>query len=77
MWSLHCHDQRDSPIDGENCVSQSFFYILLNQFYEYFSHYSANACLMPLCMLFGKAVTTVEGIGNVKKMHPVQERMAL
>ncbi|PAV81283.1 hypothetical protein WR25_02114 isoform B [Diploscapter pachys] len=40
-------------------------------------HYSANACLMPLCMLFGKAVTTVEGIGNVKKMHPVQERMAL
>ncbi|VDL72620.1 unnamed protein product [Nippostrongylus brasiliensis] len=42
-------------------------------------HYSANACLMPICAVFGKAVTTVEGIGSVlsKKLHPVQERLAI
>nr|CDJ95017.1 Ferredoxin and [2Fe-2S]-binding and Molybdopterin dehydrogenase and CO dehydrogenase flavoprotein and Aldehyde oxidase xanthine dehydrogenase and Aldehyde oxidase and xanthine dehydrogenase domain containing protein [Haemonchus contortus] len=42
-------------------------------------HYSANSCLMPVCAVFGKAVTTVEGIGSVvsKKLHPVQERLAM
>ncbi|KAL6737361.1 hypothetical protein Aduo_011012 [Ancylostoma duodenale] len=42
-------------------------------------HYSANACLMPICGVFGKAVTTVEGIGSVvsKRLHPVQERLAI
>ncbi|KAK5981906.1 2Fe-2S iron-sulfur cluster binding domain-containing protein, partial [Trichostrongylus colubriformis] len=42
-------------------------------------HYSANSCLMPICAIFGKAVTTVEGIGSVvsKKLHPVQERLAM
>ncbi|VDM63232.1 unnamed protein product [Angiostrongylus costaricensis] len=41
-------------------------------------HYSANACLLPICAVFGKAVTTVEGIGSVvnKKLHPIQERLA-
>ncbi|CAI4229586.1 unnamed protein product [Auanema sp. JU1783] len=41
-------------------------------------HYSANACLMPICGVFGKAVTTVEGLGSVvsKKLHPVQERLS-
>ncbi|XP_036600788.1 aldehyde oxidase 1-like isoform X1 [Trichosurus vulpecula] len=40
-------------------------------------HYSANACLLPICSLFGAAVTTVEGIGNTKtRIHPVQERIA-
>ena len=28
------------------------------------SHYSANACLTPLCALHGLAITTVEGIGD-------------
>ncbi|KAM6893047.1 aldehyde oxidase 6 [Lycodopsis pacificus] len=41
------------------------------------THYSANACLLPLCQLHGAAVTTVEGIGSTKtRVHPVQERIA-
>ncbi|XP_071392432.1 aldehyde oxidase 6 isoform X3 [Centroberyx affinis] len=40
-------------------------------------HYSANACLLPVCQLHGAAVTTVEGIGSTKtRIHPVQERIA-
>ncbi|XP_070180269.1 xanthine dehydrogenase/oxidase-like isoform X1 [Littorina saxatilis] len=40
-------------------------------------HYSANACLLPLCSLHGMAVTTVEGIGSLRtRVHPVQERIA-
>uniref|UniRef100_A0A8C2XNL5 xanthine dehydrogenase n=1 Tax=Cyclopterus lumpus TaxID=8103 RepID=A0A8C2XNL5_CYCLU len=41
------------------------------------THYSVNACLLPLCQLHGAAVTTVEGIGSTKtRIHPVQERIA-
>ncbi|KAE9550987.1 hypothetical protein FO519_005802 [Halicephalobus sp. NKZ332] len=42
-------------------------------------HYSANACLTPVCSVFGKAVTTVEGLGSVvqKKLHPIQERLSI
>ncbi|XP_043965965.1 aldehyde oxidase 6 isoform X2 [Gambusia affinis] len=40
-------------------------------------HYSANACLLPVCQLYGAAITTVEGIGSSKtSIHPVQERIA-
>ncbi|XP_019132540.2 aldehyde oxidase 6 isoform X2 [Larimichthys crocea] len=40
-------------------------------------HYSANACLLPLCQLHGAAVITVEGVGSTKtRIHPVQERIA-
>uniref|UniRef100_A0A8C3YFZ8 aldehyde oxidase n=1 Tax=Catagonus wagneri TaxID=51154 RepID=A0A8C3YFZ8_9CETA len=40
-------------------------------------HYPANACLIPICSLYGAAVTTVEGIGSTKtRIHPVQERIA-
>ncbi|XP_055483476.1 xanthine dehydrogenase/oxidase [Psammomys obesus] len=39
-------------------------------------HFSVNACLAPICSLHHVAVTTVEGIGNTKKLHPVQERIA-
>uniref|UniRef100_A0A663MHN5 Aldehyde oxidase 1 n=1 Tax=Athene cunicularia TaxID=194338 RepID=A0A663MHN5_ATHCN len=40
-------------------------------------HYSANACLLPICSLYGAAVTTVEGVGSTKtRVHPVQERLA-
>lgn len=36
-------------------------------------HYSANACLLPLCQLHGAAVTTVEGVGSTRtRIHPVQ-----
>ncbi|XP_071079367.1 xanthine dehydrogenase/oxidase-like [Haliotis cracherodii] len=44
---------------------------------EKIRHYSANACILPLCCLHGMAVTTVEGIGSIKtRLHPVQERIA-
>ncbi|XP_056392196.1 aldehyde oxidase-like isoform X2 [Hyla sarda] len=40
-------------------------------------HYSANACLLPICALYGAAVTTAEGIGSTtNRLHPVQERIA-
>uniref|UniRef100_A0A8C0VY89 aldehyde oxidase n=1 Tax=Castor canadensis TaxID=51338 RepID=A0A8C0VY89_CASCN len=40
-------------------------------------HYPANACLTPICSLYGTAVTTVEGIGSTKtRIHPIQERIA-
>ncbi|XP_051841866.1 aldehyde oxidase 3-like isoform X2 [Antechinus flavipes] len=40
-------------------------------------HYSVTACLIPICSLYGAAVTTVEGIGSTKtRIHPVQERIA-
>ncbi|CAH2306009.1 aldehyde oxidase-like isoform X1 [Pelobates cultripes] len=40
-------------------------------------HFSANACLLPVCSLHGTAVTTVEGIGSTTtRLHPVQERIA-
>lgn len=39
-------------------------------------HYSANACLLPICSLHGMAVTTVEGVGSTRtRIHPVQVRI--
>ncbi|VDK59229.1 unnamed protein product [Cylicostephanus goldi] len=37
---------------------------------------AVNACLYPLYMAHHRLVLTVEAIGNVKKLHPVQERIA-
>uniref|UniRef100_A0A8D1EB11 FAD-binding PCMH-type domain-containing protein n=1 Tax=Sus scrofa TaxID=9823 RepID=A0A8D1EB11_PIG len=43
----------------------------------FIKHYPANACLIPICSLYGAAVTTVEGIGSTRtRIHPVQERIA-
>ncbi|KAK2596720.1 hypothetical protein QQS21_006175 [Conoideocrella luteorostrata] len=39
-------------------------------------HASVNACLAPLVSLEGKHVITIEGIGNTKRPHPTQERVA-
>lgn len=39
-------------------------------------HASVNACLAPLVSVDGKHVITIEGIGNTKKPHPTQERIA-
>ncbi|KAI1343849.1 xanthine dehydrogenase [Xylariaceae sp. FL0016] len=39
-------------------------------------HASVNACLAPLASVDGKHVITIEGIGDVKKPHPAQERIA-
>ncbi|XP_012937557.1 xanthine dehydrogenase/oxidase [Aplysia californica] len=40
------------------------------------AHFSVNACLAPVCSMHGLAVTTVEGIGSLNNLHPVQERIA-
>ncbi|XP_071832643.1 xanthine dehydrogenase/oxidase-like isoform X2 [Apostichopus japonicus] len=39
-------------------------------------HTAVNSCLTPICSVYGMAITTIEGIGSVKKLHPVQERIA-
>lgn len=32
-----------------------------------------NACLTPICLIHGMAITTVEGIGSTEtRLHPVQ-----
>ncbi|XP_055891066.1 xanthine dehydrogenase/oxidase-like isoform X3 [Biomphalaria glabrata] len=39
-------------------------------------HWPANACLTTVCSLHGRAVTTVEGVGDIKrKVHPVQKQL--
>jgi xanthine dehydrogenase/oxidase len=40
------------------------------------SHAAVNACITPLVNIDGCAVVTTEGIGNVAKLHPIQERLA-
>jgi xanthine dehydrogenase molybdopterin binding subunit/xanthine dehydrogenase small subunit len=37
---------------------------------------AVNSCLMPMCLLAGREVISVEGIGCPAKMHPVQRTMA-
>ncbi|KAF7547775.1 hypothetical protein G7046_g8908 [Stylonectria norvegica] len=39
-------------------------------------HASVNACLAPLASVDGKHIITIEGIGNVERPHPAQERIA-
>jgi xanthine dehydrogenase/oxidase len=39
-------------------------------------HLAINACLFPLVGVEGKHIITVEGIGNVDRPHPLQERIA-
>ena len=39
-------------------------------------HASVNACLAPLVSVDGKHVITIEGIGDTKRPHPTQERIA-
>ncbi|KAF9115602.1 hypothetical protein BGX27_007181 [Mortierella sp. AM989] len=40
-------------------------------------HLNVNGCLTPLCSVDGKHVITIEGLGDHKNPHPVQERIAL
>ncbi|KAF9163837.1 hypothetical protein DFQ27_002984 [Actinomortierella ambigua] len=44
---------------------------------KHIRHLNVNACLTPLCSVDGKHVITIEGLGNHKNPHPVQERIAL
>ncbi|XP_025743090.2 aldehyde oxidase 4-like [Callorhinus ursinus] len=40
-------------------------------------HSPVTACLVPICSLYGAAVTTVEGVESIgTRIHPVQERLA-
>ena len=40
-------------------------------------HRAVDSCLMPICAIDGMAVTTTEGIGNVREqLHEVQHRIA-
>ncbi|KAJ5133771.1 MFS general substrate transporter [Penicillium atrosanguineum] len=49
----------------------------LNQTTKKIYHSSVNACLAPLVSVDGKHVITVEGIGDVKNPHAVQQRIAV
>ncbi|KAJ5156616.1 hypothetical protein N7492_009419 [Penicillium capsulatum] len=40
-------------------------------------HASVNACIAPLVSIDGKHVITIEGIGDVKNPHAVQQRIAV
>lgn len=40
-------------------------------------HASVNACIAPVASIDGKHVITIEGIGNVKKPHAAQQRLAV
>ncbi|KAF0692555.1 Aste57867_16367 [Aphanomyces stellatus] len=40
------------------------------------THKAINACLTPVCAAEGCAVTTVEGLGRGKDLHPVQRAIA-
>ncbi|GIQ90753.1 hypothetical protein KIPB_013662, partial [Kipferlia bialata] len=37
-------------------------------------HEPVPAALIPLASVHGYAVTTIEGIGNMEAMHPIQQR---
>src|SRR5882757_1041302 len=34
-----------------------------------------NSCLVPLCLLSGREIISVEGIGDSVRLHPVQQKM--
>src|SRR5437016_14653532 len=33
-----------------------------------------NSCLVPVCLLAGREVISVEGVACAKKLHPVQQK---
>src|SRR6266850_8533880 len=39
------------------------------------SYRSINSCLVPLCLLAGRDVVSVEGVACGRKLHPVQQKM--
>jgi len=62
---------------GENEVANSYQVVSqYNPTTKQIYHASVNACLAPLVSVDGKHVITVEGIGNVNRPHPAQERIA-
>ncbi|KAM9305621.1 aldehyde oxidase-like [Gastrophryne carolinensis] len=62
---------------GGGCGACTVMVSLIHPVTKKILHYSANACLIPICSLHGTAITTVEGIGSTTtRLHPVQERIA-
>ncbi|XP_049743723.1 aldehyde oxidase [Elephas maximus indicus] len=62
---------------GGGCGACTVMISRYNPITKSIRHYPANACLVPICSLYGAAVTTVEGIGSTStRIHPVQERIA-
>lgn len=62
---------------GGGCGACTVMVSTINPITKMIIHYSANACLLPICSLHGAAITTVEGIGSTtSRLHPVQERIA-
>ncbi|XP_069851873.1 aldehyde oxidase 3-like isoform X1 [Dipodomys merriami] len=62
---------------GGNCGACTVMISRYDPISKKISHFSVAACLVPICSLYGAAITTVEGIGNTKtRIHPVQERIA-
>ncbi|XP_073502615.1 aldehyde oxidase-like [Phyllobates terribilis] len=62
---------------GGGCGACTVMVSTINPVTKKIIHYSANACLLPVCCLHGAAITTVEGIGSTtSRLHPVQERIA-
>ncbi|KAM7104170.1 aldehyde oxidase [Molossus nigricans] len=62
---------------GGGCGACTVMVSRYNPITKKIRHYPANACMMPICSVYGAAITTVEGIGSTKtRIHPVQERIA-
>ncbi|XP_032134614.1 aldehyde oxidase [Sapajus apella] len=62
---------------GGGCGACTVMISRYNPITKRIRHHPANACLIPICSLYGAAVTTVEGIGSTHtRIHPVQERIA-
>jgi xanthine dehydrogenase large subunit len=36
---------------------------------------AVNSCIMPVCLVAGREVVSVEGVGCSTHMHPVQQKM--
>src|SRR5664279_5791939 len=34
-----------------------------------------NSCLVPLCLMAGREIVSVEGVASQGKLHPIQEKM--
>jgi len=62
--------------DGGGCGSCTVLISKFDRVAANIVHYSANACVIPVCSLHGLAVTTIEALGNTKtRLHQIQERL--
>ncbi|KAJ8778829.1 hypothetical protein J1605_013063 [Eschrichtius robustus] len=57
----------------QNCVAPLDFPCA-----SHIRHFSVTVCRVPICSLYGAAVTTVKGVGSIKmRLHPVQVKAHL